>query len=158
MKRLLGSTVTACIVAVTATAEEREVGNWRVAISVDRIDDSTTVIASISSGNTFVAVGCDDELYFVVANRNFSFFDRNSKITTRVGTNTPSSLYWEVLGDDEWAFRPRPVALIDEILSTESTDLAVSYWTSDDQMITDLLDTSGADKAFEIVTDACPIH
>ena len=155
MLRLLKSAVAACLMACAASAQE-QIGSWAIERYSDPVDDGRLIVALIRGHNTWFGISCRERPAAVMSNVYRMPVNPNAEIAVRVGDNGPRAALWTV--DNQIAFNFSVLSLIEEILATDSTELVVRYWTVGGRRITDVFDTTGADRAFEVVFDGCPIR
>ena len=144
--------------------EEKMIGQWETTIQTDAFDDSkNNVVGALQmiEGTKMVVViaRCRrDELSFFVViqatplNKEEKFGQR--EVGTRVGKNPPKFNKWWMNDTKNALFHYKPLDIMNEILNSQSNQLAIRY-TTQDSVDTLIFDTTGAKELFPLVKDAC---
>ena len=157
MKRVILAIAFVTLFSSNAYAENQRMGNWTVRTEIDAFDDSKKVYARLISEEIVFILRCRKEinLFIVTSPKADSKKFDNDKVGTRVGKNAPLLLDWNWVRGKAM-FHPSPIALMNEIAKSDSNRLIVRTGL-DNQTVTEIFDTSGANKVFQMVKDACGV-
>ncbi|WP_162997622.1 type VI secretion system-associated protein TagO [Pseudomonas sp. LTJR-52] len=137
------------------------IGSWEVTTKVDPLNDKNVYLAGLSAATgsgrygdkVVMLIRCAENKTDLIINWN-SYLGREAEIIFRIDKQKAQKSTWQLSTDKKAAFYPgSPVKLLKQL--AESTSFVANVTPYNENPITAIFDTSGADSALKDVRKEC---
>ncbi|GJL65168.1 MAG: hypothetical protein NPIRA05_01390 [Nitrospirales bacterium] len=135
-------------------------GNWKVDVKINPIDDSTTVtlvLVADSGQSSFnrpivMVARCrsnDTDFYFDWND----YLGSEANVLTRIGTNEAQTNRWSMSTDSQATFHPRPVQFLNELINADR--LVAQITPYNESPVTAIFNLAGISNAIQPLRETC---